>query len=88
MRICTAPTPFDGIDQEEKQAWLNQRPTQCLLDSLKQRIEGIDNQLTAHLYPDGCTDEVLGKTVRVLRQHRDACVAILEWIANVEVVRG
>lgn len=88
MRICTAPTPFDGIDQEDKQAWLNQRPTQCLLSALKQRVAEIDKQLTDGLYADGCTDEVLGKIVRVLRQRRDAYVAILEWIANVEVVRG
>lgn len=82
MRICTAPTVFDGLDREKVIAWLEQEPTIALMAALDGRIREITDRLCCiALGPD---DADVGLTYRAIRSQLDAHVQLRDWAQQAE----
>jgi hypothetical protein len=87
MRISTAPTPFDSIPSEDRQAWLNQGPTEALRQAVKDRIAELTTYLCENISLTD-DDHDVGATYRAVRYQRDAYVAMRDWVFSAEVPRG
>jgi hypothetical protein len=82
MRICTAPTVFDGLDREKIIAWLEQEPTIALLAALDERIRELtDIFLRIDLTAD---DTEIGGVHRAVRYQIDAHKQLREWTRQAE----
>jgi hypothetical protein len=82
MRICTAPTIFDGLDREKIIAWLEQEPTIALTAALGSRIREITERICEISL--GPVDSDVGLTYRALRAQLDAHKQLREWLMQSE----
>jgi len=83
MRICSAPTPFDGIEPGKIQAWLEDECSRALVQSVKGRIAELTDMLCEGINLGGLDPEI-GATYRSVRQLHEAYATVLIWLLAAE----